>query len=126
MPRRALCTIAILGALFSPAVVSAQTHCLEEDHHAGGESVMHLWTGPQNGYYYHVGKAIEAASKHMPDEIRIHTCSSNGSATNLEALLKNEADFATCRAMSCINFGTAKFLVRSDARARKNPCAFGS
>lgn len=94
MPRRALRTIAILAALFSPAVTCAQTHCLEEDHHAGGESVMHLWTGPQNGYYYHVGKAIEAASKHMPDEIRIHTCSSNGSATNLEALLKNEADFA--------------------------------
>lgn len=94
MPRRVLCTIAIMGALFSPAISRAQTHCLEEDHHAGGESVMHLWTGPQNGYYYHVGKAIEAASKHMPDEIRIHTCSSNGSATNLEALLKNEADFA--------------------------------
>jgi len=94
MPHRGFCAIIALGALFSPAVAHAQTHCLEEDHHAGGESVMHLWTGPTNGYYYHVGKAIEAASKHMPDEIRIHTCSSNGSATNLEALLKNETDFA--------------------------------
>src|SRR5215467_16177139 len=94
MPHKGFCAIIALGALFSPAVAHAQTHCLEEDHHAGGESVMHLWTGPTNGYYYHVGKAIEAASKHMPDEIRIHTCSSNGSATNLEALLKNETDFA--------------------------------
>ena len=55
---------------------------------------MHLWTGPQYGYYYQVGKAIAAASKHMPDEIRVHFCSSNGSETNLDALLKNEADFA--------------------------------
>ena len=56
---------------------------------------MHLWTGPmQHGYYYQVGKAIEAASKHMHDGIRIHTCSSNGSETNLQALLKNEDDFA--------------------------------
>ncbi|HVH71719.1 MAG TPA: TAXI family TRAP transporter solute-binding subunit [Candidatus Dormibacteraeota bacterium] len=94
MRHRVFFAIAVLGALFSPAIIRAQTHCLKEDHHAGGESVMHLWTGPQNGYYYHVGKAIEAASKHMPDEIRIHTCSSNGSATNLAALLKNEADFA--------------------------------
>lgn len=94
MPHKAFCAIVVLGALFSPAVLRAQTHCLEEDHHVGGESVMHLWTGPENGYYYHVGKAIEAASKHMPDEIRIHTCSSNGSTTNLAALLKNEADFA--------------------------------
>ena len=55
---------------------------------------MHLWTGPLHGYYYHVGKAIEAASKHMHDGIRIHTCTSNGSATNLAGLLKNETDFA--------------------------------
>lgn len=94
MPHKAFCTIVVLGVLFSPRVTRAQTHCLEEDHHAGGESAMHLWTGPENGYYFHVGKAIEAASKHMPDEIRIHTCSSNGSTTNLAALLKNEADFA--------------------------------
>jgi TRAP transporter TAXI family solute receptor len=55
---------------------------------------MHLWTGPQDGYYYQVGKAIEAASKHMPDEIRIHTCTSNGSANNITALLEGRADFA--------------------------------
>ncbi len=91
--------IALLSALLSPAIAcgqtQAQTHCLEEERHPGAETVMHLWTGPmQHGYYYQVGKAIEAASKHMHDGIRIHTCSSNGSETNVQALLKNEADFA--------------------------------
>jgi len=99
MQQKPFYAIVLLSALFSPFLASAQTktqtHCLEEGQHAGGETVMHLWTGPmQHGYYYQVGKAIEAASKHMHDGIRIHTCSSNGSETNLQALLKNEADFA--------------------------------
>jgi len=98
MHHKTLCRIALLSALFSPIITSAQTktktHCLEEDR-VEGETVMHLWTGPmQHGYYYQVGKAIEAASTHMPDGIRIHTCSSNGSETNIDALLNNEADFA--------------------------------
>ncbi len=91
--------VALLSALLSPAIALAQTqthtHCLEEERHPGDETVMHLWTGPMDhGYYYQVGKAIEAASKHMHDGLRIHTCSSHGSETNLDALLKNEADFA--------------------------------
>ena len=76
------------------SALQPQTHCLQEDRHPAGESVMHLWTGPEKGYYFEVGRAIAAASKHMPDEIRIHHCSSNGSATNLSALLSDETDFA--------------------------------
>ena len=94
MPHRSFWVTALLVMLFSPAVVRAQSRCPEEDRHAGDESVMYLWTGPQNGYYYQVGKAIAAASKHMPDEIRIHTCTSNGSANNITALLEGGADFA--------------------------------
>ena len=77
-----------------PAIVFGQTRCHEGDRHPGGESVAHLWTGPLNGYYFQVGKAIAAASKHMPDEIRIHYCISNGSESNLAALLDGHADFA--------------------------------
>ncbi len=94
MPTKSFCATALLVTLLSPAIIRAQSRCPEEDRHAGSESVMHLWTGPQNGYYYQVGKAIAAASKHMPDEIRIHTCTSKGSANNITALLEGGADFA--------------------------------
>src|SRR5258708_1337705 len=94
MPHKSFCVIALLVALLSPAFARAQSHCPEEDRGPGGESVMHLWTGPQDGSYYQVGKAIAAASKHMPDEIRIHTCTSKGSANNIAALLEGGADFA--------------------------------
>ncbi len=87
--------IAVLLAAFSyPAVAFGQSHCPDEDHHTSGESISHLWTGPVNGYYFQVGKAIAAASKHMPDEIRIHYCISKGSESNLAALLDGHADFA--------------------------------
>src|SRR5438445_5023793 len=94
MPQKSFCVTALLVAFFSPAIAGAQGRCTEEDRHPSGESVMHLWTGPLNGYYYQVGKAIAAASKHMPDEIRIHTCTSKGSANNVAALLEGGADFA--------------------------------
>ena len=105
MRQKVFCIIGLLAILVFPLLSSAQTalptpapqpqtHCLDEDRHTGAESAMHLWTGPMNGYYYQVVKAIAAASKHMPDEIRIHFCSSHGSETNLAALLHNEADFA--------------------------------
>lgn len=94
MPHKSFCATALLVTLLSPAITRAQSHCPEEDRHASGESVAHLWTGPQDGYYYQVGKAIAAASKHMPDEIRIHHCTSAGSASNISALLAGTAEFA--------------------------------
>lgn len=85
---------ALLFILLPSGIAQAQSRCPEEDRHASGENVVHLWTGPQNGYYYQVGKAIAAASKHTADEIKIHYCTSEGSANNITALLKGHADFA--------------------------------
>lgn len=94
MLHKLYCVTALLVAFLSPTISRAQTRCLDEDRHADGETVSHLWTGPQNGYYYQVGKAIAAASKHMPDQIRIFACTSKGSESNITALLEGRADFA--------------------------------
>ena len=75
----------LLVAFSYPAMAFAGSRCPEEDHHPGGHSVAHLWTGPSNGYYFQAGKALAAASKHMPAQIRIHYCTSNGSESNLAA-----------------------------------------
>lgn len=94
MQHKFCCLVALLAALFLPAITPAQGRCPEEDHHASGGGMAHLWTGPDTGYYFQVGRAIDAASKHMPDGIRIHNCASNGSESNVAALLSGQADFA--------------------------------
>jgi uncharacterized protein len=86
--------LTILASLISICFAQAQSRCPGEGNHTSGEKVVHLWTGPQDGYYDQVGKAIAATSKHRADEVNVDSCQSKGSADNVAALLKGEADFA--------------------------------
>ncbi len=82
------------ATLLSPCFAQTKSHCPGEDHHEQEDNVVHLYTGAESAYYNEVGNAIAAASKHTGGEIRVHACVSEGSASNIDALLKGDADFA--------------------------------
>ena len=78
-------------AVTCPVSTLAQNHCAGEDKHS---QALHFWTGPEKGYYYQVGRAIAAAAKHGASGLKIHACVSEGSASNMAALVRKDADFA--------------------------------